>query len=142
MKQNNHVKHIRTEKWVNIETGEEKDFSVISKTGQDTNWWKLWLTDFMLILGVIGNSKVTVLIYILDNISPYDNTFSRTIREIAKETKTSTKTVQAVINILCEDAKFLVRKHNSFYMVNPKIIAKGSHNKRVGLMVEYNKNKK
>lgn len=130
-------KRVRLEAWTNNETGEVKEFAVISKEGQDKNWWKLWISDFMAILGAIGNKKIVVLTYILNNISPYDNTFSRTIREIVKDTNTSSKTVQAVLNILCNELGFLVRKRVAHYMVNPEIIAKGSHSKRVGLMVEY-----
>ena len=128
---------IRVEEWSNTETGEIKQFAVISKEGQDKNWWKLWITDFMTIIGAIGNKKILVLTYILNNISPYDNTFSRTIREIATETKTSKTTVQIVLNILCSDLGFLVKKRVAQYMVNPEILAKGSHSKRVGLMIEY-----
>lgn len=130
-------KRLRVEEWTNTETGEIKEFAVISKEGQDRNWWKLWITDFMVILGAVGNKKIVVLTYILENISPYDNSFSSTIREIAKNTKCSSKTVQTVLNLLCNDLEFLVKKRVAHYMVNPKILAKGNHTKRVGLMVEY-----
>jgi len=105
---------LRTETWRNEETGETKQ---------------------------IGNTKIKVLMYILDNISPYDNTFCGTVREIAKESETSTATVQRVLNILTNEADFLVKIRVAQYQVNPNIIAKGGSNKRLGLMVHYEKNK-
>jgi len=131
---------VRFEEWTNVETGETKPFAVVNKeTTGDTNWWKLWVTDLLATLGLIGNVKIKVLMYIMDNINPYDNTFGGTIREIAKGSNTSPTTVQRVLKILIEEANFLVKVRTGTYQINPNIIAKGSHKKRVGLMVKYGK---
>jgi len=137
------TKTLATETWVNQKTGEVKQFTVVEKGtgGTDRNWWKLWVTDLLSTLGLIGNTKIKVLMHILDNINPYDNIFSGTVREIAKESKTSPATVQRVLNILTNEADFLVKVRVAQYQVNPNIIAKGTSNKRRGLMVKYEKSK-
>jgi len=133
---------IGIEEWINKETGEVKEFAVVEKkvTG-DTNWWKLWISDLLGALGLIGNVKMKVLMYIMENINPYDNTFGGTIREIADACEASPTTVQKVLHVLINDANFLVKIRAATYQVNPDIMAKGSHKKRIGLMVKYNKAK-
>lgn len=133
---------VRYEEWTNVNTGETKPFAVINKEiNGDTNWWKLWVTDLLATLGLIGNVKIKVLMYIMDNINPYDNTFGGTIREIAEGSKTSNTTVQRVLKILIDEANFLVKVRTGTYQINPNVLAKGSHKKRVGLMVQYDKSK-
>lgn len=124
------------EEWMNIETGEIKTFSIATREITDKNFYKVWLSDFISVYKIIGNKKVDVLSYILENINPSDNSFSRTIREIAEATKSSSRTVQDVINTLIE-IDFLRRKRVAFYIINPEILVQGSYKKRVGLMIDY-----
>jgi len=138
------IQPIRVEDWTNNDTGETKSFTVIPKETNesvDVNWWKVWLPDLLVIMGAIGNKKIKVLKYILDNISPYDNSFGGTIREIAENTKTSKGTVQRVLDILTDEVDFLVKVRVGYYQINPNILAKGKNKKRMGLMIEYEKRK-
>jgi len=131
---------VRHEVWINKDTGEERDFVVSEKNVyKDVNFWKIWLPDLLRIMGYVGNKKIIVLTYVLDNISPYDNTFVGTVREIAEKTKSSPTTVQKVLNVLIKDSLFLVRIRTGQYIVNPDVLTKGSHTKRMGLLVKYNK---
>lgn len=128
---------IRYEEWVNKDTGEVRKFAVVIKPfSSDFNFHKVWLEDFARIIGILGGQKIAVFNHILGNINPYDNQFGGTIREIAEETESSTKTVQSVIKTLIQH-DFMRKIRASQYQISPKFLVKGGHDKRMGLMLKY-----
>lgn len=129
-------KSTSNEVWINEASGEKKEFTVVTKEIVDTEFYKVWLYDLINVLDILGSKKIKILTHILENINPYDNTFGGTIREIAKDTASSTKTVQEVINVLLE-VNFFSKVRIATYRVNPSVILKGSHKKRLGLMINY-----
>jgi hypothetical protein len=128
---------IRYEEWVNKDTGEVRKFAVVIKPfSSDFNFHKVWLEDFARIIGILGGQKIAVFNHILGNINPYDNQFGGTIREIAEETGSSTKTVQSVIKTLIQH-DFMRKIRASQYQISPRFLVKGGHDKRMGLMLKY-----
>jgi hypothetical protein len=130
---------IRTERWVHQETGEVRVFTVVdrSQTG-DYGFHKVWLEDLGRIIGVLGGAKVKVFSYILNNINPVSNQVGGTIRELATILNLDTVTVQATIQILIKQG-FMKRIRSGAYQVNAEVLVKGSHEKRSGLMISYDK---
>lgn len=66
---------------IDKETGEIIEVDQITKKvyGQK-NFWKLYLSDFLYVLGGIENKQVAILKYILDNTHPSTNMFIGTYR--------------------------------------------------------------
>ena len=135
------------DKWINENTGEVIETTEIVKfVEQDFNFHKVWLTDLMRIIELTGNKALKVLNYILGQMDNA-NRIILTYREIAQETKVSLFTVVKTLKIL-KDADFIRKEKNGVYMVNPNILAKGTHSRRLNLLVRYiqipneNKNKK
>lgn len=120
------------------ETGEEFTCHTVTKTLQtDKDFYKIWLVDLFHVLEeTLGGAKMKVISYILKNISPYDNTFGGTVREIAENAKVSSKTVQDSLTILLT-RNFFKKIRNSQYMVNPDLMIKGGSRKRQGLLITY-----
>lgn len=128
---------IRYETWINSETGEQREFAVVDKPYQsDFNFHKVWLSDLAKVMGILGGAKIQAFSWILGEINPYSNEVGFTIQEIMEKTKVSRGTVLETIRLLIE-ADFMRKIRPCQYKVNPKMLVKGSHNKRVGIMLKY-----
>ena len=70
---------------IDKETGEIIEVDQITKKvyGQK-NFWKLYLGDFLPVLGIVENKQVDILIYILENTHPSTNMFVGTYKTIQK----------------------------------------------------------
>ena len=86
------------------------------------------------ILEKLGNKKIQVLSYILDN-KDGNNTLNMTNTELAERTNISRKTVVETINIL-KDADLLQRK-GSVIMISPNLMVKGNQLREAWLMRKY-----
>lgn len=106
---------------------------------QDINFDKIWLGSVMEALEQVGNKKIKVASYILNQRDKNTNYLIKTQREIAKECGVSLQTVSSTLKAL-EDANLIVGK-SGIYQVNPERIAKGKHNKRMAILRIYQQNK-
>lgn len=86
------------------------------------------------ILERLGNKKIQVFSYLLD-IKDGNNTVNTTMRKIAENTGTSTKTVNDTIQIL-RDAG-LIEREGTVYMMSPRLMVKGSQVREAYLMRKY-----
>ena len=100
---------------IDKETGEIIEVDQITKKiyGQK-NFWKLYLSDFLHVLGGIENKQVAILKYILDNTPPSTNLFIGTYKTIQKNTHTSETTIAKVMKKL-QNQKFLVKIQNGLW---------------------------
>ncbi len=130
------------EMWANVETGEVREFLSVEKTvRKDVNFWKVFLPYLLDVLDYsVGGKRIKVVKYILENISPYDNSFNATLTEIKEGAGVGHNTANTTIKLLTESS-FLVKIRQSNYRVNPKFIAKGSPDKRMNLMIKFDREK-
>ena len=84
---------------------------------------------------MIGNQKVKVFCYILDNMD-FNNKIIGSIRKIAKVLELSNETVSQTIKVLKEDNK-IRQIQEGVYMVNPDLVCKGDSYIRQILRGEY-----
>ena len=132
-------KIIGEKKYIDPTTGEVVVCEVIEKNvNQDFNFFKVWLMDLMNILEVVGTKKMKVVNYILDNLNTQENLFIGTHAEISKELKVSRVVVSQTFKLLIESG-LLKKRSNGVYMINPEIIVKGKSDKRLNLLIQYNK---
>jgi len=124
------------------DTGEIIEVDQITKRalGQK-QFWKLYLIDFLQVLGVLDSKQVEVLIYILENTKSSDNTYIGTYRKTAEGSKVSLDTATKVMRKLQEQKDgngkaFLTRIQNGVYQVSPLIMMKGSEHKK-NLLLNY-----
>ena len=109
-------------------------------------FWKLYLVDFLQVLGVLDSKQVDVLIYILENTKSSDNTYIGTYRKTAEGSGVSLDTATKVMRKLQEQKDgngkpFLSRVQNGVYQVNPLIMMKGSEHKKNLLLNYYDDSK-
>lgn len=129
------VKVIGTQEYINKDTGEIVEMNVISITERDINFHKIWLGHILQTIELIGNQKMKLAFWILDNLDS-ENKLILTYRQIAEKSGISYETVARTMQALLE-ANFLVKINMGAYRVNPDIIFKGGKNKRLSILTQY-----
>ncbi len=126
---------------IDAETGERIEVDQVTKRAYgQKQFWKLYLFDFLHVLGVLEYKQVDVFIYILENTDPSNNLFIGTYRNIADACKVSPNTVFRVMKKLIQQ-QFIKKQHNGVWQINPNIVMKGSEHKK-SLLINYFNEKK
>lgn len=133
------IKIVGTETYINQKTGELQEMQVINVEERDFNFHKLWLTHIISTLDIVGNKKVKLVFWIVENLNS-ENQLIMTYRQIAKKSGISIDTVNDTMKVLLEN-NFLVRINQGAYQVNPDIIFKGSRSNRLNVLYQYTKAK-
>ena len=115
---------------VDPETGEIILVDQITKKiyGQK-NFWKMYLMDFMGVLGIIDSKQLDIFIYIAENTNPSNNIFIGTYSKISKDVNVSRPTISTIMKKL-QVNNFIKKVQNGVWFVNPNIIMKGNDHKR------------
>lgn len=120
------------------ENGEAIPFQEVMVEERDFNFHKVWLQHFINSLDSISNQKLKLAFWIVDNLN-CDNQLIMTQRKISEKTGMSLYTVVNTMKALQEgEPPFLIRINSGAYQVNPDIIWKGNHSKRMGIVYDYN----
>lgn len=121
-----------------LDTGEVMEVDQITKRalGQK-QFWKIYLMDFLQVLGGFEYKQLDVLIYILEHTEASNNTFLGTYRNIAEKVGVSYDTVSRTITLLLNKG-FLKKVQTGVYQVSPTIMMKGSEHKKQLLLNYYN----
>lgn len=123
---------------VDTETGERILVDQITKRVYGTkHFWKVYLMDFLMVLGIIDSKQLDVFIYIVENTEPSNNTFIGTYREIKEACHVSEPTIAKIMKKLQEN-NFIKKRHPGVWYVNPNILMKGNDHKRQILLSYYN----
>ena len=122
---------------IDQDTGEIVHVDQITKRVYGTkNFWKMYLMDFLNILGIIDNRQLDVFIYIAENTNQSNNLFIGTYRSISKDVQVAYGTVATIMKKL-QDNNFIKKMQNGVYQVNPNIMMKGNDTKRQILLSYY-----
>ena len=123
---------------IDQDTGEVIEVDQITKRalGQK-QFWKIYLMDFLQVLGGFEYKQLDVLIYILEHTEAANNTFIGTYRSLEKSVGVSYDTVRRSITLL-QGKGFLKKVSNGVYQVSPTIMMKGSEHKKSLLLNYFN----
>lgn len=131
----NDVLYNGTSTWVNKETGEEiVTDDVIKKTGRN-GFMITYLSAIVQLIDNLGNKKMQVVKYILENMDKSTNTMIITTRELAIKSKTSRQTVIETLKIL-EEAQIIARKTGAI-MIHSNLIHRGNESKEKYLLARF-----
>lgn len=121
---------------IDTETGEVILVDQITKRalGQK-QFWKVYLVDFLNVLGILDSKQIDVLIYILEHTKSADNTYIGTYRKTADGAGVSLDTTTRVMRKL-QDNGFMEKIQNGVYQISPMIMMKGSEYKK-SLLLNY-----
>ncbi|MBG9539375.1 replication protein [Bacillus thuringiensis] len=131
----------RKRELIDTQTGEVIHVDQITKRAYGTkNFWKMYLMDFLSVLGIIDSKQLDIFIYIAENTNQSNNLFIGTYKQISKDVGVSEPTIAKLMKKLQEN-NFIKKKQNGVYLVNPNIMMKGNDTKRQILLNYYEENK-
>lgn len=122
-------------KYINELTGELEEFNVIEEADQDFNFDKIWLGHLLNSLDLIGNKKIKVLNWLLKN-KDANNQIVGTQRFISEEAGVSLPIVNQTLKTLIS-VNALKLKQTGVYILNPELMFKGGHSKRMNILLKY-----
>ena len=129
------IKFVGTEQFVNVSTGKIEEFQVIKVENRDFNFTKVWMKNFITTLGLIGNKKMKVCFWIVDNLDT-ENKLVYTQRQIAEKANVALDTVIKTMYVL-QNSKFLKKQNSGCYIINPNILFKGTRNNRLNTLTVF-----
>ncbi|WP_242313144.1 replication/maintenance protein RepL, partial [Bacillus cereus group sp. BfR-BA-01517] len=131
----------RKRELIDTQTGEVIHVDQITKRAYGAkNFWKMYLMDFLTVLGIIDNKQLDIFIYIAENTNQSNNLFIGTYKQISKDVGVSEPTIAKLMKKLQEN-NFIKKKQNGVYLVNPNIMMKGNDTKRQILLNYYEEDK-
>jgi predicted transcriptional regulator len=135
------VKIVGVKKYIDPETGEEVIATVEVVNGNRKYGWEaIWLSTLLETLEVITNKGFKVVKFLLSERIRNENLVVATIRQIAKATGLSEKTVRIIIKKLL-DANFITRVQKGVYRVNPAVIWRGNEANRQAILIKFGNEK-
>lgn len=127
---------VKSRTLIDSETGEVINVDQVTKRVYGTKpFWKIYLMDFLAILGIIDSRQLDVLVYVLENTNPATNLFIGTYSKIGQKANVSKQTIATTFKKL-KDNNLITRVQNGVWAVNPNIIMKGSDFKK-GMLIKY-----
>src|SRR5699024_11049038 len=131
------VKLLGTKEFIDASTVEKETMQVTNIEERDANFHKIWLGHMLESLDMIGNQKIRVAMFIMENINK-ENELIMTYRVIAEKTNTSLQTISETMKAL-KKSNLLSKIRNGYYRVNPDVIFKGGRNDRMNVLLRYSK---
>lgn len=121
---------VNKKEFIDKDTGEVFDSWVVDKfSSSKKQFVKIFLIDFLSVLGIFESKQVEVFIHIVENTNLSTNLFIGSFRDIANNSNVSLSTVTTIMKKLQEN-QFITKVKNNVYAVNPKILMKGRANKQ------------
>lgn len=129
------VKILGKQEYIDPKTGEHKEFQVIDIEERDANFHKFWMFNIIQSLDLIGNQKMKVAFWLMDNMNG-QNQIIFTQRQMSEKIGVSLDTVRKTITSLV-DSGFLKKQGMGVYIVNPDCIFKGGKGARLNILYQY-----
>ncbi len=131
----NNVLYAGSDEWVNTRTGEVIKANQIIKKTDRSGFMITYLSAIINLIETLGNRKMQVVKYILENMDKSTNTLILTNRELAKKANVSLDTVSKTLTIL-KKAKIISTKTGAI-MINPELVHRGNQSKEQYLLTKF-----
>ena len=132
------VEYLGKKVFIDPETGNRYEMDYVKKTLDPRlkgGWNRVYIGLLLEALDEIGNAKIKVLSYIVENVDN-NNKIGKSILQISKEAKVNYKTTHQTIKALID--KGVLKKIDNFIVVMPNVISVfGSDAKNARLLTEY-----
>lgn len=122
---------------IDTESGELITVDQITKRVYGSrSFWKMYLMDFLMVLGIIDSKQVDIFIYVVENTNQSTNLFIGTYKKIADDVGCSQTTIAKIFKKL-QANNFIKRVQSGVWFVNPNILMRGDEHKRQILLSYY-----
>ena len=134
-KKENNTLYLGQSTWINKKTGEEITTNdIVKKTGRN-GFMITYLSAIINLMDRLGNKKMQVVKYILENMDKSTNTLIITTPELAAKSKVSRPIVSDTLKIL-EEANLIKRKTGAI-MLHSDLIHRGNEDKEKFLLARF-----
>ena len=135
VKKEDNVLYAGADEWVNTRTGQVITANQIIKKTDRNGFMITYLSSIINLIETLGNRKMQVVKYILENMDKSTNTLVITNRELAEKPKVSLDTVSKTIATL-KKAKIITTRTGAI-MITPELIHKGNKSKEQYLLTKF-----
>lgn len=122
-------------KLIDSDTGEIIEVDKVYRRQTQGNFVKAYIKGLVMMLDVVGGSKIKVVNYLLENLRLSDNKLLATQREISQEINVSVKTITNTLKILEEGN--IIKRRTGVIMLNPQILVRGDDKKHRHMLIEF-----
>lgn len=135
------MKYIGTSIWQKVDTitGEIVEEQIVDEferpVGRNERFMITYLAEIINLIDSLGNQKMKVVKYILQNMSKSENLLLTTTKELANKSGVSEKTVIETLKIL--DSAGIVQRRTGAIMVSPKLVNNKTAKGEATMMVKY-----
>lgn len=123
---------------VDPKTGEMRNVQKYEIKDVDINWNKVWLGHLLDALEMVGNKKMQVVSWLLENRDKKTNEVIATQQEIIDSTGLSKKTIAETFKAL-QEAEVLIKIRNGRWQLSPNFIWNGDSENRMDILFSYQK---
>src|SRR5699024_2333926 len=131
------IKFLETKELIEASTGEKETMQVTNIEEGDANFHKIWLGNMLKSLDVIGNQKIRVAMFIMENINK-ENELIMTYRVKAEKNNKSRQNGSDTMKAL-QGSNLSSKIKNVYYRVKHDVIFKGGRNDRMNVLLRYSK---
>lgn len=133
------AKLIGADVWINQRTGEIIETQTLEKSVRsddvDVGFHKLWIGHILSTIDEVGNAKVRVLFWLLQNMDR-QNMVKATVRQIAEKSGVGEATVKRLMASL-RKADVVRLEYGGRWIMNPAVAFKGAHQRRMNVLIRY-----
>jgi hypothetical protein len=135
------MKYTGTSVWQKVDalTGEVTEERTVDEfersVGRNERFMITYLAEIICLIDSLGNQKMKVVKFILQNMSKADNLLLITTEELAKRTGVSKKTVIGTLKIL--DSAGIIHRRTGAIMVSPKLVNNKTSSGEATMMVKF-----
>ena len=135
------MKYTGTSVWQKIDTitGEVTEERTVDEfersVGRNERFMITYLAEIICLIDSLGNQKMKVVKFILQNMSKSENLLLITTEELAKKSGVSKKTVIETLKIL--DSAGIIHRRTGAIMVSPKLVNNKTSRGEATMMVKY-----
>lgn len=131
----NEVLYSGKSRWQNLETGEVIETDEVVKKTPRNGFMITYLTAIVQLIDTLGNKKMQVVKYILNNMDKSTNTLIITTTELAEKSKVSRQVVSDTLKLL-EQAQIIARRTGAI-MIHSSLIHRGTESKEKYLLTRF-----
>lgn len=124
-----------THGYINRETGELLDAEVVDLKQGDADFQKIWVAQILAAAEELSSSRLKLVMYLVAESSKNQNMIDVTVRDLASLLSMSPTTVTKTLKTL--EKKNIITRRRGFIFVNPDIVYKGTHHKRMNILFRY-----
>lgn len=134
-KKENEVLYSGKSRWQNLETGEVIETDEVIKKTPRNGFMITYMGAIIQLIDSLGNKKMQVVKYVLNNMDKSTNTLIITTRELARKSEVSLQTVVDTLKVL-EEAQIIVRKTGAI-MIHSSLMHRGNESKEQYLLARF-----